>query len=145
MGKKDDLGRVEAGVNRTVLIVDDSASMRQIVRLTLEGVGFAIVEGSNGQEGLDQLRAHRVQAIISDVNMPVMDGISLVRLVRGLQEYRSLPILLMTTASDASRKNQGRVAGANGWIVKPFSPAQLLETLDKVLVKSTDRAASGQR
>lgn len=132
-------------MNRTVLIVDDSASMRQIVRLTLESVGFTIVEGSNGQEGLDQLRAHRVQAIISDVNMPVMDGISLVRLVRGLADYRALPILLMTTASDAARKNQGRVAGASGWIVKPFSPAQLLETLDKVLLKSSDHAASGQR
>ena len=132
-------------MNRTVLIVDDSASMRQIVRLTLENVGFTIVEGSNGQEGLDQLRTHRVQAIISDVNMPVMDGISLVRLVRGLADYRALPILLMTTASDAARKNQGRVAGASGWIVKPFSPAQLLETLDKVLLKSSDQAASGQR
>jgi two-component system chemotaxis response regulator CheY len=124
---------VEAGVNRTVLIVDDSASMRQIVRLTLQNAGFAIVEASNGAEGLERLHAHQVQAVISDVNMPVMDGINFVKAIRLLSAYRSIPVLMMTTASDAERRQAGRAAGATGWIVKPFNPAQLLQTLEKVL------------
>lgn len=120
-------------MNRTVLIVDDSASMRQIVRLTLQNAGFAIVEASNGAEGLERLHAHQVQAVISDVNMPVMDGINFVKAIRLLSAYRSIPVLMMTTASDAERRQAGRAAGATGWIVKPFNPAQLLQTLEKVL------------
>ena len=120
-------------MNRTVLIVDDSASMRQIVRLTLQNAGFTIIEASNGAEGLERLHAHRVEAVISDVNMPVMDGINFVNAIRLLSEYRSVPVLIMTTSSHSDRRQEGRAAGATGWIVKPFSPTQLLQTLEKVL------------
>jgi two-component system chemotaxis response regulator CheY len=124
---------VEAGVNRTVLIVDDSTSMRQIVRLTLQSAGFTVFEGSNGIQGLERLHAQPIQAVISDVNMPIMDGIAFLRAIRLLAEYRSIPVLMMTTSSQANRRQEGRLAGATGWIVKPFSPTQLLETLSKVL------------
>src|SRR5689334_10546 len=107
--------------------------MRQIVRLTLENAGFGIVEAANGAEGLERLHAHKVEAVISDVNMPVMDGINFVRALRLLAPYRSIPVLMMTTASDADRRQAGRAAGATGWIVKPFSPVLLLQTLEKVL------------
>lgn len=120
-------------MNRTVLIVDDSASMRQIVRLTLQNAGFTVIEGSNGIEGLARLHAHPVQAVISDVNMPVMDGITFLKAIRLLSAYRSIPVFIMTTSSQANRRLEGRAAGATGWIVKPFSPTQLLETLGKVL------------
>ena len=124
---------VETGLNRTVLIVDDSASMRQIVRLTLQSAGFSVVEGANGIEGLECLAKHPVKAVISDVNMPIMDGITFLKSVRVLSAYRSIPVLMMTTSSQADRRLEGRAAGATGWIVKPFSPTQLLETLGKVL------------
>jgi two-component system chemotaxis response regulator CheY len=120
-------------VNRTVLIVDDSASMRQIVRITLQSAGFNVVEGANGVEGLERLHAHPVKAVISDVNMPIMDGITFLKAIRVLSAYRALPVLIMTTSSQADRRQEGRAAGATGWIVKPFSPTQLLETLGKVL------------
>jgi two-component system chemotaxis response regulator CheY len=124
---------VEPEVNRTVLIVDDSASMRQIVRLTLQNAGFGVIEAGNGVEGLERMHAHKVEAVISDVNMPVMDGINFVKAIRLVSAYRTIPVLMMTTSSDADRRQAGRLAGATGWIVKPFSPGQLLETLEKVL------------
>lgn len=120
-------------MNRTVLIVDDSTSMRQIVRLTLQSAGFTVFEGSNGIQGLERLHAQPIQAVISDVNMPIMDGIAFLRAIRLLAEYRSIPVLMMTTSSQANRRQEGRLAGATGWIVKPFSPTQLLDTLSKVL------------
>lgn len=120
-------------MNRTVLIVDDSVSMRQIVRLTLQNAGFGVIEAGNGAEGLERMHAHKVEAVISDVNMPIMDGINFVKAIRLLAAYRTIPVLMMTTSSDADRRHAGRAAGATGWIVKPFSPGQLLQTLEKVL------------
>jgi len=118
---------------RKVLIVDDSVSMRQMVSFTLRQGGFEVVEAGHGQEALEKLRSASVDLIITDLNMPVMDGITLIRNVRALPAMKSKPILMLTTEGLAAKKEQGKAAGATGWIVKPFDPEKLLATLAKVL------------
>lgn len=118
---------------RTILTVDDSPSMRQMVRATLESAGYGVVEAADGQEALDLARTRSVDLVISDVNMPRMDGIRLVSELRTLPTYRLTPLLLLTTESSQDKKMEGKKAGATGWIVKPFNPSQLLATLGKLL------------
>lgn len=118
---------------KTVLIVDDSASMRQMVGFTLRSAGFNVIEGSNGKEALDKVGAARVDLVITDLNMPVMDGLSFIRQARQRPTLRFTPILMLTTESQESRKSEGKEAGATGWIVKPFQPEQLLKVIDRVL------------
>jgi len=120
-------------VARTILIVDDSASMRQVVAFTLRQAGFAVLEGANGQEALHQLGSQRVDLIVTDLNMPVMDGITLIRNVRGKPNTRAIPVLMLTTESQDAKKQEGKAAGATGWIVKPFHPEKLLQTIARVL------------
>jgi len=119
-------------VNRTILTVDDSTSMRQMVRATLQSAGYGVVEASDGQEALEYARGNRVDLVISDVNMPGMDGIKLIGELRALPAYRLTPLLLLTTESSHEKKLEGKRAGATGWIVKPFNPAQLLATLNRL-------------
>ena len=114
---------------RTILTVDDSTSMRQMVRATLQSAGYGVVEAADGQEALEFARTNDVDLVISDVNMPRMDGITLVSELRALPTYRLTPLLLLTTESSQEKKLEGKRAGATGWIVKPFNPAQLLSTL----------------
>ena len=116
-----------------ILAVDDSASMRQMVSFTLQGAGYDVVEASDGQDAFDKAKRGQVDLVISDVNMPVMDGISLIRNLRTLPDYKFTPILILTTESAADKKSEGKAAGATGWIVKPFNPDQLLNTIKKVL------------
>jgi len=116
-----------------VLIVDDSASMRQMVAFTLTSAGYQVTEAEDGAMALQRARQQRFDAVISDVNMPNMDGISLVRALRQLPDYRFTPLLLLTTESVANKKAEGKAAGATGWLVKPFNPDQLLATLQRVL------------
>ena len=118
---------------RTILAVDDSPSMRQMVRATLESAGYGVFEAADGQEALDWARKNSVDLVISDVNMPNMDGIQLVSELRALPSYRLTPLLLLTTESGQDKKLEGKRAGATGWIVKPFSPAQLIATLGRLL------------
>jgi two-component system, chemotaxis family, chemotaxis protein CheY len=118
---------------RTIMTVDDSTSMRQMVKATLQAAGYGVVEASDGQEALDYARDNPVDLVISDVNMPRMDGITLVHELRSLPSYRLTPLLLLTTESSQDKKMEGKRAGATGWIVKPFNPAQLLATLQKLL------------
>lgn len=118
---------------RTILTVDDSTSMRQMVRATLEAAGYDVVEAVDGQEALDFARNRSVDLVISDVNMPRMDGITLVGQLRALATYRLTPLLLLTTESSQEKKLEGKRAGATGWIVKPFNPAQLIATLNRLL------------
>ena len=118
---------------RTILTVDDSTSMRQMVRATLQSAGYGVVEAADGQEALAYARGNPVDLVISDVNMPRMDGITLVSELRSLPSYRLTPVLLLTTESSMDKKMEGKKAGATGWIVKPFNPAQLLATLARVL------------
>jgi len=118
---------------RMIMTVDDSTSMRQMVKATLQSAGYDVVEAADGQEALDYARENPVDLVITDVNMPRMDGITLVSELRSLPTYRLTPVLLLTTESSMEKKMEGKKAGATGWIVKPFNPAQLLATLARVL------------
>ncbi len=118
---------------RKVLIVDDSVSMRQMVGFTLRQGGFEAIEAEHGQDALDKLKGITVDLIITDLNMPVMDGITLIRNVRQQPGMKTKPILMLTTEGLATKKEEGKAAGATGWIVKPFDPDKLLQTIAKVL------------
>ena len=117
----------------TILTVDDSASMRQMVSFTLKRAGYAVVEAADGVEALNYARTTTVDLVLTDVNMPNMDGISMVRELRQLQAYKFVPMLMLTTESGQDKKMQGKAAGATGWLVKPFNPEKLLATIVKVL------------
>ena len=117
----------------SILAEDDSASMSQMVSFTLKGAGYDVVEAADGVEALKIARTRSVNLVITDVNMPNMDGISLIRELRALPSYKFTPLLMLTTESSADKKQQGKSAGATGWIVKPFNPEQLLNTVKKVL------------
>ena len=117
----------------TILTVDDSASMRQMVSFTLKRAGYTVVEAADGVEALNYARASAVDLVLTDVNMPNMDGISLVRELRQLQTYKFVPMLMLTTESGQDKKMLGKAAGATGWLVKPFNPEKLLATIEKVL------------
>lgn len=117
----------------SILAVDDSSSMRQMVSFTLKGAGYQVTEAADGQEALNKAKAQQFDLIITDVNMPVMDGITFIRHLRGEANYRFTPMLMLTTESAADKKAEGKAAGATGWIVKPFNPDQLLNTIKKVL------------
>src|SRR5580692_11568283 len=118
---------------KKVLIVDDSVSMRQMVSFTLRQGGFEVVEAQHGQDALEKLKSVQVDLIITDLNMPVMDGITLIQNVRRQPAMKSKPILMLTTEGLAAKKEQGKAAGATGWIIKPFDPEKLLQTIAKVL------------
>lgn len=118
---------------KKILAVDDSASMRQMVGFTLKTAGFEVTEACNGDEALKVAQTGQFDLVISDVNMPVMDGITLIRNLRTLPAYKFTPLLMLTTESGGDKKQEGRAAGATGWIVKPFNPEQLLATVRKVL------------
>lgn len=117
----------------TILAVDDSASMRQMVSFTLKGAGYDVVEAADGAKALEAAKGQKFDLVLSDVNMPVMDGISLIKALRALPAFRFTPILMLTTESGDNKKAEGKAAGATGWIVKPFSPDQLINTVKKVL------------
>lgn len=120
-------------MSKTILSVDDSASMRQLVRLTLSGAGYQVIEAADGAEGLDKAKATTVDMVVTDLNMPRMDGLSLIKELRLLPSYRGVPIILLTTESDDARKQEAKRAGATGWITKPFQQDQLLGVARKVL------------
>ncbi len=117
----------------SILIVDDSTSMRQMVSFTLMGAGYEVVEATDGLGALEIAKTRPFELVVTDVNMPSMDGISLIRELRNLSDYKFTPILMLTTESGADRKHEGKAAGATGWIVKPFDPERLLSTVQKVL------------
>lgn len=117
----------------TILTVDDTASMRQMISFTLNSVGHEVIQACDGKEALELLQGKKVDLVIADVNMPNMDGITLVKNLREQPDYKFTPILMLTTESQESKRQQGKVAGATGWIVKPFNPEQLLNVVKKVL------------
>ncbi|MBI5767721.1 MAG: response regulator [Verrucomicrobia bacterium] len=120
-------------MKRTILAVDDALTMRKLVSFTLRSAGLEVVEAADGVEGLAVLRSRPVDLIISDVNMPRMDGIEFTRQARQLLGGRPVPILILTTESDLTKKNDARTAGATGWIVKPFKQEQLIAVVARVL------------
>lgn len=117
----------------TILAVDDSASMRQMVAFTLKADGFDVTEAADGDEALNIARDRSFDLVITDVNMPGMDGITLIKELRLLPAFKFTPLLMLTTESGGNKKAEGKAAGATGWIVKPFNPDQLLATVKKVL------------
>jgi two-component system chemotaxis response regulator CheY len=120
-------------VTRTILAVDDSASIRQMVRMTLTGGGYDVVSAVDGDDGLAQARKTRADLVVTDMNMPGLNGLALIRELRKLPSYLGVPIVFLTTESDAELKKQAKAAGATGWIVKPFQQDQLLAAVRKVL------------
>ena len=118
---------------KTILTVDDSASIRQMVKITLSSAGYQVMEAGNGVEGLTRAKATPVDMVVTDLNMPVMDGLSFIRELRKLPAYKGTPIIFVTTESDLAMKQQAKEAGATGWITKPFQQPQLLAVVKKVL------------
>ena len=114
-----------------VLAVDDSASMRQMVSFTLQTAGFEVVEAVDGVDALAKAKDTQVDVVVSDVNMPNMDGIELIAALRALPQYKFTPMLMLTTESGGDKKSEGKAAGATGWIIKPFNPEQLVKTVNK--------------
>ncbi|MBC3832127.1 response regulator [Undibacterium amnicola] len=119
---------------KTVMVVDDSASVRQVVGLALRGAGYEVIEGIDGKDALGKLKGQKIHLIISDVNMPNMDGITFVQEVKKLPMYKFTPIIMLTTESQEGKKLQGQAAGAKAWVVKPFQPAQMLAAVSKLIL-----------
>ena len=117
----------------SILAVDDSASMRQMVSFTLKGAGYDVAEAVDGVDALNKAKTKAFDLVVTDVNMPNKDGITLIKDLRALPNYKFIPMLMLTTESGSDKKMQGKAAGATGWIVKPFNPDQLLKTVQKVL------------
>jgi two-component system chemotaxis response regulator CheY len=117
----------------TILVVDDSNSLRQLVAATLESAAHKVTQAKDGADGLQAAQTSRFDLVISDVNMPIMDGLTLVRRLRALPASKHIPILILTTEMDPGRRKEAKEAGATGWLVKPFNPDQLLATVRKVL------------
>lgn len=121
-------------MSKTIMIVDDSVSVRTVVRTALTGAGYNVLEAGNGKEALDKMTGSKIHLIVSDVNMPVMDGITFVKEVKNMPNYKFTPICMLTTESDASKMQEGKAAGAKAWIVKPFQPPKLLDAVSKLVL-----------
>jgi len=117
----------------SILAVDDSASMRQMVAFTLKGAGYEVIEAVDGVDALNKAKGKSINVVLTDVNMPNMDGITLIKELRKLPNYKFTPMLMLTTESSMDKKSEGKSAGATGWLVKPFNPDQLLGTIKKVI------------
>jgi len=119
---------------KTIMIVDDSASLRQVVGIALKGAGYDVIEGSDGRDALTKLSGQKIHLIISDVNMPNMDGISFVKALKQLPNYKFTPVIMLTTESQDAKKQEGQAAGAKAWVVKPFKPEILLGAVQKLVL-----------
>jgi len=117
---------------KKIITVDDSKTMREMVAFTLKSAGYDLVEAEDGQAALTVLQKEKVDLVITDLNMPNMDGLTLIRNLRGLPEYKFTPILMLTTEGDAGKKEEGKSAGASGWIVKPFNPEKLVQVVQRL-------------
>ncbi len=120
-------------MGKKILAVDDSGSLRQMLAFSLKMGGYQVTDAVDGNDGLKKAQATQFDLVLTDQNMPNMDGLTLIKSLRGLPAYRTVPILMLTTESSAEMKNKGREAGANGWLVKPFDPKRLLEVVAKVI------------
>lgn len=118
---------------KSILTVDDSNSIRQMILFTLKSAGYQVVEAVDGNDGLNKAKANSFNLVLTDQNMPGMDGLTMIKTLRALPQYRNTPILMLTTEASDTMKNQGRAAGATGWLVKPFDPQKLLEVVKKLI------------
>jgi two-component system chemotaxis response regulator CheY len=116
---------------KTVLIVDDSASMRQLVSFALRDAEYDVIDAINGKDAMNKLNGTRIDMVITDLNMPEMDGIEFIKQIRAMPGYKFTPVVMLTTESQEAKKQEGKQAGASGWIVKPFTPEQLIEIVRK--------------
>src|SRR5664279_5661852 len=119
---------------KTIMIVDDSASLRQVVSIALKSAGYDVVEACDGKDALTKLDGRKLHLIISDVNMPNMDGITFVRAAKQLPAYKFTPVIMLTTEAGETMKQQGQAAGAKAWVIKPFQPAQMLTAVAKLVM-----------
>ncbi len=119
---------------KTIMIVDDSASLRQVVSIALKGAGYATIEASDGQDALAKMGGEKIHLIISDVNMPNMDGITFLKEVKKHPSYKFTPVIMLTTESQEGKKAEGQAAGAKAWVVKPFQPQQMLAAVAKLVL-----------
>lgn len=119
---------------KTILMVDDSSSLRVVVSIALKSAGYDVIEACDGKDALTKLNGQKIHMIISDVNMPNMDGISLVKAIKQLAAYKFTPIIMLTTESQDEKKKQGQEAGAKAWVLKPFKPDQLLGVVQKLVL-----------
>ena len=117
---------------KLILVVDDSASMRRVVSIALKGAGYDVIEGCDGRDALSKLTGQKVHMIISDVNMPVMDGIAFLKAVKQMPAYKFTPVIMLTTESAEEKKREGQAAGARAWVVKPFQPEQLVNAVQRL-------------
>ncbi|AEA68521.1 MULTISPECIES: response regulator [Pseudomonas] len=121
-------------MSKTILIVDDSASIRQVVSITLKGAGYEVIEGVDGRDALTKLDGRKIHLIVSDVNMPNMDGLSFIKAAKQLPAYKFTPVIMLTTETGEAMKQQGQAVGAKAWMVKPFQPAQMLGAVSKLIM-----------
>ena len=121
-------------MGKTILIVDDSATIRQVVGMTLKGAGYEVMEASDGKDALNKLDGKKINLIISDVNMPNMDGITFVKEMKKIAAYKFVPVIMLTTEGNEEKKKAGQDAGAKAWVVKPFQPAQMLAAVTKLIL-----------
>lgn len=121
-------------MSKTILIVDDSPSLRQVVNIALTGAGYDVIEACDGKDAINKLDGKKINLIISDVNMPVMDGISMVKEIKKMDNYKFTPVIMLTTESEDNKKNQGKEAGVKAWVVKPFKPDQMLNAVSKLVM-----------
>jgi two-component system chemotaxis response regulator CheY len=119
---------------KTILVIDDSASLRQVVKMALTGAGYNVIEAGDGRAALALLDGRQINMAVCDVNMPIMNGIEFVKAAKALPAYKFMPILMLTTESQDEKKEQGKAAGAKAWMVKPFSPTQLVNAVAKLCV-----------
>lgn len=119
---------------KTIMVVDDSSSVRQVLSIALKGAGYDVLEGFDGQDALAKLTGQKIHLIISDVNMPNMDGITFVTELKKLAAYKFTPVVMLTTENQDAKKQAGQAAGAKAWMVKPFQPVQLLAVVAKLVM-----------
>ncbi|MDD3485006.1 response regulator [Azovibrio restrictus] len=121
-------------MSKTIMIVDDSASLRQVVSIALKGAGYEVLEACDGKDALTKLDGRKLHLIISDVNMPNMDGISFLKAAKQIPAYKFTPVIMLTTEASDAKKQEGQAAGARAWVVKPFQPAQMLNAVSKLVL-----------
>ena len=119
---------------KTIMIVDDSASLRQVVSIALKGAGYDVIDACDGKDALAKLDGRKIHLIISDVNMPNMDGITFVKAAKQLPAYKFTPVIMLTTEAGDGKKAEGQAAGAKAWVIKPFQPAQMLSAVSKLIL-----------
>lgn len=121
-------------MSKTILIVDDSSSFRQVVAMALKGAGYDVIEAGDGKDALGKLDGRKINLIVSDVNMPVMDGIAFVKAAKQLPAYKFTPVIMLTTEAGDDKKAEGKAAGVKAWVVKPFQPPVLLDAVSKLIL-----------